>query len=115
MRSFRPGNQRKAEKAALRRDELVEILSDIVKVTRARLPEARTADGLKAAEMLIKMCGWNEPERVSVRKVELKVDAALLKELRKGHEELMAQQKHAFGKRSGRHPPPQRAASIVNE
>jgi phage terminase small subunit len=89
-------NERKAEKVAMTRDEIIKILTEIVQATRARLPEARTADGLKAAEMLIKMCGWNEPERVSVRNVELKVDAALLEELRKGHEQLMAQQKHAL-------------------
>jgi hypothetical protein len=50
--------------AALTRDELIGVLTDIVKATRARLPEARMADGLKAAELLVKMCGWNEPERV---------------------------------------------------
>jgi hypothetical protein len=37
--------------AALKRDELIEILSDIVKAARNRLLKARTADGLKAAEM----------------------------------------------------------------
>jgi hypothetical protein len=41
-------------------------------------------DGLKAAEMLTKMCGYNEPERVDVNKVELRVDAALLEQLRAG-------------------------------
>jgi hypothetical protein len=57
-------NERKAEMATLRRDELVGILTEIVHATRARLSEARTADGLKAAEMLARMCGWNEPEQV---------------------------------------------------
>ena len=45
---------------------------DIVHATRARLSEARPADGLNAAEMLAKMCGWNEPERVNVQSVEVK-------------------------------------------
>ena len=42
---------------------------------------ARPANGLKAAEMLAKMCGWNEPERVNVQSVEVKVDAALIEQL----------------------------------
>jgi hypothetical protein len=44
------------------------------------LPSGST-DGLKAAEMLARMCGWNEPERVKVQSVELKVDTALLEQL----------------------------------
>ena len=40
--------------AALSRDELINILSEIVHAARNRLQEARTADGLKAAEMLAK-------------------------------------------------------------
>jgi hypothetical protein len=63
-------NERKAEMAALTRDELVGILTDIVHAARNRLLETRTADGLKAAEMLAKMCGWNEPERINVQSVE---------------------------------------------
>ena len=52
------------------------------------LLETRTADGLKAAEMLAKMCGWNEPERVNVQSVEVKVDAALIEQLRIGYAEM---------------------------
>jgi hypothetical protein len=81
-------NERKAEMAALTRDELVKILTEIVHATRARLSEARPADGLKAAEMLAKMCGWNEPERVNMQSVEVKVDAALIEQLRLGYNEL---------------------------
>jgi hypothetical protein len=62
-------NERKAEMAALSRDELIGILTEIVHATRARLSEARPGDGLKAAEMLAKMCGWNEPGRVNVQSV----------------------------------------------
>ena len=40
------------------------ILTEIVHAARNRLLETRTADALKAAEMLAKMCGWQEPERV---------------------------------------------------
>jgi hypothetical protein len=52
--------------------ECEEILTEIVQATRSRLSEARPADGLKAAEMLAKMCGWNEPERVNVQSIEVK-------------------------------------------
>jgi hypothetical protein len=46
--------------------------------------EAAGSNPAKAAEMLAKICGWNEPERFNVQRTELKVDAALLEELRKG-------------------------------
>ena len=58
--------------------------------SRARLSAARTTDGLKAAEMLTKMCGWNEPERVNVQSVEVKVNAALIKQLRAGYAQMSA-------------------------
>ena len=74
--------------AAMTRDELVGILTEIVHATRARLSEARPSDGLKAAEMLAKMCGWNEPERVNVQNVEVRVDAALIEQLRAGYAQL---------------------------
>ena len=80
----------KAETASLKRDELVAILTDIVKSTPSRLSEARMADGLKAAEMLARTCGWNEPERVNVQSVEVKVDAALIEQLRAGYAQLGA-------------------------
>jgi hypothetical protein len=81
-------NERKAEMAALTRDELVGILTDIVKAARNRLLEARTADALKAAEMLAKMCGWNEPERVVSQQLSIQVDAKLIEELRNGAAQL---------------------------
>jgi hypothetical protein len=40
------------------------------------------------AEMLAKMWGWNEPERVNVQSVEVKVDAALIEQLRAGYAQL---------------------------
>jgi phage terminase small subunit len=81
-------NERRAEMAALSRDELIGILTEIVHATRARLSEARPGDGLKAAEMLAKMCAWNEFERVNVQSVEAKVDAALIEQLRAGYAQL---------------------------
>jgi hypothetical protein len=50
----RPGNERKAEMAALSRNELIEILTDIVHAALSRLSEARRADGLKAAERFLR-------------------------------------------------------------
>jgi hypothetical protein len=48
------------------------------------LPASASGDGLKAA----KMCGWNEPERVNVQSVEVKVDAALIEQLRAGYAQM---------------------------
>ena len=45
--------------------------------------------------MLPKMCGWNEPERVNVQSVEVKVDAALIEQLRAGYAALGAREKCA--------------------
>ena len=90
-------NERKAEMAAITRDELIGVLTDIVHAARARLSEARQADGLKAAEMLAKKCGWNEPERVNVQSGEVKVDAALVEQFRAVYAELgAARPKHAL-------------------
>jgi hypothetical protein len=81
-------NERKAEKAALSRDELIGYLTEIVHAARSRLLETRTGDGLKAAEMLAKMCGWNEPEQVKHDHVHLQVDSALIEQLRAGYGQL---------------------------
>jgi hypothetical protein len=83
-------NERKAEMAALSRDELVGILAEIVHAARARLSEARLGDGLKAAEMLAKMAGWNEPEQVKHDHVHIQVDSALIDQLRAGFAALNA-------------------------
>jgi phage terminase small subunit len=83
-------NEKKAELAALSRDELIGILTEIVQATRTRLSEARPSDGLKAAEMLAKMCGWNEPEQVKHDHVHIKVDSALIDQLRAGYAALNA-------------------------
>ena len=50
--------------------------------------EARTADGLKAAEMLAKNMWRNEPERVNLQSVEIKEDASLIEQLRAGYAEM---------------------------
>jgi hypothetical protein len=81
-------NEKKAEMAALSRDELVEILAEVVHAARERLREARPSDGLKAAEMLAKICGWNEPEQVKHDHVHLRIDSALIEQLRQGYAQL---------------------------
>ena len=97
-------NERKAEMAALSRDELIGILAEIVHAARRRLPETRTADGLKAAELLSKLCGYNEPERHVSTNVSISVDASLIQQLRAGYVEMSAT-------RIGQ--PKQLAASVV--
>ena len=42
------------------------------------------------------MCGWNEPERVNVQSVEVKVDAALIEQLRAGYAALGSREKRAL-------------------
>jgi hypothetical protein len=69
--------------ARLRRDQALD-------AARARLSEARPSDGLKAAEMLAKMCGWNEAEKGEVRHIHLQVDAGLIEQLRAGYAEMSA-------------------------
>ena len=59
-----------------------------MKSARSRLSEARPSDGLKAAEMLAKICGWNEPEQVKHDHVHLQVDSALIQQLREGYAQL---------------------------
>jgi hypothetical protein len=81
--------------AALSRDELVGILAEIVHAARARLSETRLSDGLKAAEMLAKMCGWQEPEQVRHDHVHIQVDAALIGELRAGYAQLAERRANA--------------------
>ena len=81
-------NVKRAGRAALTRDELLAILTEIVHAARNRLLETRTADGLKAAEMLARICGWNQPEQVKRDHVHLQVDSALIEQLRAGYFEL---------------------------
>ena len=74
--------------AALSRDELIKILSEVVHAARSRLMEARTGDALKAAEMLAKMCGYNERETRNVQHTHLHVDSALADQLRAGYSQI---------------------------
>ena len=91
-------NEKKAELAALSRDELIGILAEIVHAARARLLEARLGDGIKAAEMLAKLCGWNEPEQVKHDHVHIQVDSALIEQLRAGYAQLGERERgHANG------------------
>jgi hypothetical protein len=50
---------------------------------------------LKAAEMLARLCGWNEPEQVKHDHVHLQVDsAALIEQLRAGYAQLALREPH---------------------
>jgi hypothetical protein len=82
-------NERKAEKVAMSRDELIEILAETVRAARARSSEARLSDGLKAGETLAKICGWHCVEEVKHNYLHLQVDSALIHELRAGHAQLV--------------------------
>ena len=79
------------------------------------MSETRTADGLKAAELLSKLCGYNEPEQVKHDHVHLQVDSALIEQLRSGYAQLaskgapLALQEGASG---GTHP--EREATSAN-
>ena len=83
-------NERKAEMAAMTRDDLVKILAETVQAARSRLSDTRISDGLKAAELLTKLCGWNEPEKRDERHLHghFVVDKAVLAQLRAGLMEL---------------------------
>ena len=75
--------------AAMTRDDLIQILAETVQAVRSRLSDTRLADGLKAAELLTKLCGWNEPEKREERHLHAHVvDRAMLEQLRKGFMEL---------------------------
>jgi hypothetical protein len=65
-----------------------------VHATCARVSEARPSDGLKAAEMLAKMCGWNTADEVKHDHVHLQVDAALIEQLRSGYASLAQRGAH---------------------
>jgi hypothetical protein len=70
----------------------------MISLVRARLPAARPADGLKVAEMLAKMCGWNEAEQVRHDHVHLQVDSALIAQLREGYAQFAQRtRRHAWG------------------
>ena len=80
--------------AALKRDELIEILSDIVKAARNRLLKARTADGLKAAEMCPRCAVGTNLTVGYQQQLSIQVDAKLIEELRKGAAQLAQGDKH---------------------
>jgi hypothetical protein len=93
-------------------------LAEIVHAARSRLSEARAADGLKAAELLTKICGYNEPEKHEYAHQHLHVDAGLIAQLREGHATLSARGAKrapllAEGAGGGTHP--QREATPARE
>jgi hypothetical protein len=63
------------------------------------------------------MCGWNEPEKVNVQSVEVKVDAALIEQLRAGYAQL-ASKGAPLALEGGCHhgtPPPDRGPLNMSE
>jgi hypothetical protein len=91
--------------AALKRDELIEILSDIVKAARNRLLKARTADGLKAAEMCPRCPVGTNLTVGYQQQLSIQVDAKLIEELRKGAAQLAQGDKHrSSGRGRGNRP-----------
>jgi hypothetical protein len=72
------------------RPALAGLVMPWVHATCARLSEARLGDGLKAAEMLAKMCSWNEPETQRHEHIHLQVDANVMEQLRAGYSTLHA-------------------------
>jgi hypothetical protein len=58
---------RRIEELQTRNEEesLLEILPEVVHATRARLSGTSHDRRIKTAEMLAKMCGWNEPSNAS--------------------------------------------------
>jgi hypothetical protein len=81
---------------AITRQELAELLCNVVRAGFSKPEIAKPYEALKAAKMLAKLCGWNEPERVDVQSVEVKVDAALIEQLRAGYAQLGAREKPAL-------------------
>jgi hypothetical protein len=73
---------------AITRQELAQLLGKVLRAGFSKPKLAKPYEALKAAEMLAKLCGWNEPERVDVQSVEVKVDAALVEQLRAGYAQL---------------------------
>jgi hypothetical protein len=45
-------------------------------------------------EMLVKLCGWNEPEQVKHDHFHLQVDSALIEQLRAGYRQLGSKGPH---------------------
>ena len=73
---------------AITRQELAELLGKVVRGGFSKPEIAKPYEALKAAELLAKLAGWNEPERTEHQHVHLAVDAGLIAELRAGYAQL---------------------------
>jgi hypothetical protein len=93
------------------RDDFVKILAEMIHAARSRLSDTRLSDGLKAAELLAKICGWNEPEKREERHLHahMQVSASTLVQLRAGFMEMQgasARMKMLQGADTPRHSTP---------
>ena len=73
---------------AITRQELAELLGKVVRAGFSKPEIAKPYEALKAAELLAKMLGYNEPDKSVHNHVHLQVDAALIEQLRCGYAEL---------------------------
>ena len=80
---------------AITRQDLVELLAKTIKAGFGNPENARIHDALKASELLTKLCGWHEPERITHEHKHIHVDAALIEDLRAGYAALAARSKQA--------------------
>jgi hypothetical protein len=68
--------------------DVAELLGKVVRAGFSKPELAKPYEALKAAELLAKMQGYNEPDKSVHNPVHLQVDAALIEELRCGYAEL---------------------------
>ena len=73
-----------ASSGALSRDQILQLLSNLAQAGRSEQTQ------LKAAELLCRMQGYAEPERVTHQHQHLHVDAGLIEQLRGGYAALVA-------------------------
>jgi hypothetical protein len=70
---------------AITRQELAELLGKVVMAGFSKAEIAKPYEALKAAKLLAKLEGYNEPDKSVHNHVHLQVNAALIDELRKGY------------------------------
>ena len=73
---------------AITRQELAELLGKVVRAGFSKPETAKPYEALKAAELLAKLAGWNEPEQIKHDHVHIQVDTALIQQLREGYAQL---------------------------
>ena len=77
---------------AITRQELADLLSKVIKAGWKRPEQARPYDAQKAADLLAKLQGWHEAEKVQHSHQHIHVDAGLIEQLRAGYSALADRQ-----------------------